>query len=77
VIDPVFPQDEPNSADFDHASEFRRVGGLTKLEYFTAHIMSGLCANRNASFVVDRNGLPKVSVQLAKATLAELEKEQS
>jgi len=45
--------------------------GLTKLEYFTAKAMQGLSANPEANGVVP--DLAQGAVQLAKATLKELE----
>jgi hypothetical protein len=45
--------------------------GLTKLEAFTMAAMQGLVTDEN----VPIDDLPKIAVNLAKATLAELEKQ--
>lgn len=48
--------------------------GLTKLEYFTAMALSGLCANMETPSIQGVNGLHVVAVQIAEKTLNQIEK---
>lgn len=48
--------------------QFKKDDGLTKLEYFTAHIASGLAANTK----FDINNIPEESKRIAWAIIHEL-----
>lgn len=62
--------DKPAFARSDNPQAYAQIG-LTKREYFAAAALQGLCVDR---FGMDKESVARIAVQIADATLAELER---